>query len=140
MPKPNRPFVAAILAVSFLAALALIKNPLRGNFRLAFAASRAVVANIVYPATHAATSRPLARMAPSVSIFPATLANLPLAFEPNRGQAPLDAAFLARGGNFHLYLRPSEALLTFPHLTRNPHAHRPVRVTQDPIHLGLAGA
>ena len=40
-----------------------------------------------------------------------TYAKLPLAFEPNRGQADARTAFLARGAGYRIALRPTEAML-----------------------------
>src|ERR1700720_3178166 len=40
-----------------------------------------------------------------------TLANLPLVFEPNRGQADPQVSFLARGGGYTLFLTRREAVV-----------------------------
>ena len=40
-----------------------------------------------------------------------TLANLPLVFEPNRGQADPQVSFLARGGGYTLFLTRREAIV-----------------------------
>ena len=42
------------------------------------------------------------------------MARLPLAFEPNVGQAPSPVRFLARGSGYGLYLTSSEAVLALP--------------------------
>jgi hypothetical protein len=42
----------------------------------------------------------------------ARYADLPLAFEPNRGQAGSGAAFLARGAGYGITLRPTQALIS----------------------------
>lgn len=43
----------------------------------------------------------------------ATLAQLPLSFEINRGQADAEARFLTRGNGYSLYLTDSESVLVF---------------------------
>ena len=60
---------------------------------------------------------------PAPNEFPAH--RLPLYFEPNRGQAPTDVLFLARGDGFQLALKTSEALLA---LRRPGRAAIPLRV------------
>lgn len=42
-----------------------------------------------------------------------TYGNLPLSFEPNRGQTDKQVAFLARGARYSLFLSATEALLAF---------------------------
>src|SRR5205823_10920457 len=44
----------------------------------------------------------------------ASLAHLPISFEPNQGQADSAAKFVAHGRGYGLYLTPSEAVLTLP--------------------------
>src|SRR5262245_3106556 len=43
---------------------------------------------------------------------PAARRHRPLAFEANRGQAPAEVKFLARGAGYTVFLTPSEAVLT----------------------------
>jgi hypothetical protein len=50
-----------------------------------------------------------------------TLANLPLVFEPNRGQADPRVSFLARGGGYNLFLTRREAVVAL-------HGSAPVRI------------
>jgi len=38
--------------------------------------------------------------------------NIPLGFEPNRGQAPAEVRYLARGNSYSLYLSAGEAVLS----------------------------
>ena len=46
--------------------------------------------------------------------------NIPLSFEPNRGQAPAEVRYLARGSSYTLYLACGETVLA-------PHAQSPLR-------------
>jgi uncharacterized protein (TIGR03437 family) len=46
--------------------------------------------------------------------------NIPLSFEPNRGQAPAQVQYLARGSSYTLYLASGETVLV-------PHAQSPLR-------------
>lgn len=57
-------------------------------------------------------ARPILRGRPQVS---AALAQLPLSFEPNQGQADSQVKFLARGAGYALYLTRSGADLALPH-------------------------
>jgi len=143
MSKPSRTFVPAIFAISVLAALAI--NPLHPSFWGAFAASSRAAAQIFSsrPNANIITPPPRPRPAPTVSSLSATLANLPLAFEPNRGQAALDAAYLARGTNFNLSLNSSGAIITLPRINTDSHDPRNPRarvLTHTPIHLSFTGA
>src|SRR5712671_2574295 len=44
--------------------------------------------------------------------LPPSYANLPLAFEPNRGQTSADVKFLARGRGYTVFLTAHEAVLS----------------------------
>src|SRR5437016_3709260 len=41
---------------------------------------------------------------------------MPLVFEPNRGQAPANIAFLARGGDYSIFLQSNRTMLVLPTL------------------------
>jgi hypothetical protein len=49
----------------------------------------------------------------------ASLARLPISFEPNQGQSDSATKFVAHGRGYGLYLRPSEAILTLPEGSQN---------------------
>ena len=57
------------------------------------------------------SSNLLASTAPQIQ---ASLARLPIGFEPNQGQSDSRVKFLARGNAYGLYLMPSQAVLTLP--------------------------
>jgi hypothetical protein len=62
----------------------------------------------------------------------ASLAQLPISFEPNRGQSDSQVKFLAHGRGYGLYLTPSEAVLTVPRSENH--------LQQAEIEMQLAGA
>jgi hypothetical protein len=70
-----------------------------------FGTRAAVTSNIVLPATRSWTDH---RFATKVA---AQYTKLPLAFEPNVGQANPEAKFLARGSGYELFLTPKESVL-----------------------------
>jgi hypothetical protein len=53
--------------------------------------------------------------APAVESLRAAVAQLPLAFEPNRGQAGADVDYVARGANYAIALERGEATLVLEH-------------------------
>jgi Beta-propeller repeat len=63
----------------------------------------------------------------------ASLAHLPISFEPNQGQSDSQVKFLARGHGYGLYLMPSEAVLTLPQYSRGG-------LGQAAVEMRLAGA
>lgn len=63
----------------------------------------------------------------------ASLARLPISFEPNQGQSDSAARFVAHGRGYGLYLRPSEAVLTLPEGSQN-------HLRQAAVEMQLAGA
>ena len=69
----------------------------------------------------------------------AAYGNLPLAFEPNQGQAPGGVQYLARGANFTAYLTRSEAILALP-TPRTMHSGLRGPSQSARVHLRLRGA
>ena len=63
----------------------------------------------------------------------ASLARLPISFEPNQGQSDSAAKFVAHGRGYGLYLTPSEAVLTLPERSQN-------HLRQAAVEMQLAGA
>ncbi len=120
------------------------------NRRLTIGASIAVVVCIaVFPFMHRRQGQPGAKAIKQIlaasnarSNFNASLQNLPLSFERNEGQADTAVQYLARGGNFTLFLKPAEATLALP---RRPSASftlkkRPLSNTVDLLNLQLRGS
>lgn len=68
----------------------------------------------------------------------AAAARLPLAFEPNQGQAPAGDAFVARGPGYSIGLSPGQVRLLFPQTARMRHPVR-ARANEDsgPDHLDV---
>jgi hypothetical protein len=69
----------------------------------------------------------------SSSQIQASLARLPMSFEPNQGQSDSAAKFVAHGRGYGLYLTPSEAVLTLPERSQN-------HLRQAAVEMQLAGA
>ena len=63
----------------------------------------------------------------------ASLARLPISFEPNQGQSDSATKFLAHGRGYGLYLSPSKAILTLSELSQN-------HVRQTAVKMQLSGA
>jgi Beta-propeller repeat len=63
----------------------------------------------------------------------ASLAHLPISFEPNRGQSDSAAKFVAHGRGYGLYLMPSEAVLMLPQASQS-------HLRQTAVEMQLAGA
>jgi len=63
----------------------------------------------------------------------ASMARLPMSFEPNQGQTDTRVKFLARGNGYGLYLMPSEAVLTLPQRSL-------AGLQQAAVEMQLAGA
>jgi len=63
----------------------------------------------------------------------ASLARLPISFEPNQGQSDSAAKFVAHGRGYGLYLTRSEAVLTLPERSQN-------HLRQAAVEMQLAGA
>jgi len=63
----------------------------------------------------------------------ASLARLPISFEPNQGQSHSAAKFVAHGRGYGLYLTPSEAVLTLPERVQD-------HLRQAAVEMQLAGA
>jgi len=63
----------------------------------------------------------------------ASLARLPISFEPNQGQSNDQVKFLAHGQGYGLYLMPSEAVLTLPERSQGG-------LRQASVEMQLAGA
>src|SRR4051812_17791232 len=63
----------------------------------------------------------------------ASLARLPVSFEPNQGQTGSEAKFVAQGHGYGLYLTPSEAVLTLAEGSNN-------HLRQVAVEMQLAGA
>jgi hypothetical protein len=63
----------------------------------------------------------------------ASLARLPISFEPNQGQTDSTAKFVAHGRGYALYLTPSEAVLTLPERSQS-------YFRQAAVEMQLAGA
>ncbi len=63
----------------------------------------------------------------------ASLARLPISFEPNQGQSDSAAKFVAHGRGYGLYLTQSEAVLTLPEGSQN-------HLRQAAIEMQLSGA
>jgi Beta-propeller repeat len=63
----------------------------------------------------------------------ASLARLPMSFEPNQGQTDRRVKFLARGNGYGMYLMPSEAVLTLPQGSQ-------AGLKQTAVEMQLAGA
>jgi len=71
------------------------------------------------PATHRVSSQPASLTGQSAAVSPATRQRiqtsynaLPMAFEPNQGQADPQVKYMARGAGYRLYLTSSQAILT----------------------------
>lgn len=69
----------------------------------------------------------------SASQIRASLAQLPISFEPNQGQSDPAAKFVAHGRGYGLYLTPSAAVLTLPERSQN-------HIRQTAVEMQLAGA
>jgi hypothetical protein len=69
----------------------------------------------------------------SATQIQASLARLPISFEPNQGQSDTAAKFVAHGRGYGLYLTPSEAVVTLPEGSQN-------RLRQAAVEMQLAGA
>jgi hypothetical protein len=69
----------------------------------------------------------------STSQIQASLAHLPISFEPNQGQTGSAAKFVAHGHGYALYLAPSEAILTLPEGSQN-------HLRQTAVEMMLSGA
>lgn len=74
-----------------------------------------------------------------------SLNNMPVQFEPNRGQAPKGVDFIARGLNYHLALSGKGAAFAFlqkePLKQKSPGKHAPMgKITSVPLIMRLAGA
>ncbi len=69
----------------------------------------------------------------SSSQIQASLARLPISFEPNQGQSDSAAKFVAHGRGYGLYLTPSEAVLTLPERSQN-------QLRQTAVEMQLSGA
>ncbi len=63
----------------------------------------------------------------------ASLARLPISFEPNQGQSATPVKFLAHGQGYGLYLTPSEAVLSFPQRSQSG-------LRQVAVEMQLSGA
>jgi hypothetical protein len=63
----------------------------------------------------------------------ASLARLPISFEPNQGQSDSAAKFVAHGRGYGLYLTPSAAVLTLPERAQD-------HLRQAAVEMQLAGA
>jgi hypothetical protein len=63
----------------------------------------------------------------------ASLAHLPISFEPNQGQSANQVKFLAHGHGYGLYLMPSEAVLTLPQRSQGA-------LQEAAVQMQLAGA
>ena len=63
----------------------------------------------------------------------ASLAHLPISFEPNQGQSDSTAKFVAHGRGYGLFLMPSKAVLTLPETAQN-------HLRQAAVEMQLAGA
>lgn len=61
------------------------------------------------------------------------LGGLPLAFEPNRGQAEPEARFVARGAGYRILLMQRQAVLQFGSNSRAPLRIRPVGANRRPV-------
>ena len=87
-------------------------------------------------------TQPRAQAAIVPSRFPASLkanrlvaaAKLPLAFEPNQGQTDAQAAYVAHGAGYGLFLTPSEAILSLGVAAKNSPA------VNTAVHMQLEGA
>lgn len=80
-----------------------------------------------------AAPRPADLTASTPSPLQVSLAQLPIAFEPNQGQSGSAAKFVAHGRGYGLSLTSSAAVLTLPDNARNP-------LRQAAIEMQLAGA
>ncbi len=69
----------------------------------------------------------------SSSQIQASLAQLPISFEPNQGQSDEAAKFVAHGRGYGLYLTPSSAVLTVPQRLQN-------HLGQTAVEMQLTGA
>jgi Beta-propeller repeat len=79
-------------------------------------------------------ARPHSPNLPSSSTqIQASLARLPIGFEPNQGQSEIEAKFVAHGRGYGLYLTPSGAVLTLPERSQN-------HLRQVAVEMQLAGA
>jgi hypothetical protein len=81
----------------------------------------------------AATPHSSHLQAATSSQIQASLAHLPISFEPNQGQSDSRVRFQARGNGYGLYLMRSEAVLTLPARSQN-------RLSQAAVEMRLAGA
>ena len=95
-------WMAGMSAAALLAAGVGVARP---GFRTALPASA--------PAKSApARTRPI--VAQEQSRIAANFGNLPLSFEPNRGQTDGQVKFLSRNSHYNLFLTPDEAVFTLP--------------------------
>ena len=82
---------------------------------------------------HDATTPHSNSSASTPSQIQASLARLPISFEPNQGQSDTQVQFLAHGHGYGLYLTQSEAVLILPEHSRGG-------LRQVPVEMQLAGA
>jgi hypothetical protein len=95
-------WMAGMSAAALLVAGVVVARP---GFRTALPASA--------PARSApARTRPI--VAQEQSRIAANFGNLPLSFEPNRGQTDGQVKFLSRNSHYNLFLTPDEAVFTLP--------------------------
>lgn len=78
------------------------------------------------------SAMPASPKLPSTQIQ-ASLARLPINFEPNQGQSDSAAKFVAHGSGYGLYLTPSKAVLTLSERSQN-------HVRQRAVEMQLSGA
>jgi len=105
-------WMAGMSAAALLAAGVVVARP---GFRTALPASA--------PARSApARTRPI--VAQEQSRIAANFGNLPLSFEPNRGQTDGQVKFLSRNSHYNLFLTPDEAVFTLPTRSTDKNTNR----------------
>jgi uncharacterized repeat protein (TIGR01451 family) len=80
---------------------------------------------------------------PATSAAVKSFGQLPLFFEPNRGQTDAQARFVARGQGYSLFLTPSEAVLSLRSLPKEDALHRAIpdeKATSSVLRLRLLQA
>ena len=105
-------WMAGMSAAALLVAGVVVARP---GFRTALPASA--------PARSApARTRPI--VAQEQSRIAANFGNLPLSFEPNRGQTDEQVKFLSRNSHYNLFLTPGEAVFTLPTRSTDKNTNR----------------
>src|SRR5438270_7403573 len=93
--------------------------------------------------SQAAQSDPVAASPTSQTVLLANYGQIPLSFEPNRGQTDSRVKFLSRGPGYMLFLTSDEAVLKLeapPSIDRRGAVAQTMAAAPDTFHMKLVGA